>query len=78
LTYSHANGGLRVAESQAFRSLKSLVRLDIANRMGEILFYGGSFGLLVREVEKLVIFQLDGGPWAIRTVPPVLIRIKLK
>jgi hypothetical protein len=39
---------------------------------------GETFEILASDIKKLVIFQRIGGPWAIWTVPPVLIRIKLK
>ena len=39
---------------------------------------GETSEILVSDVEKLVIFQGDGGPWSIQAVPPVFGRIKLK
>jgi hypothetical protein len=49
LTHFPANGGSRLRDSQAFCSFKSRVRLDISNRMGEILIYGEGFEILARK-----------------------------
>jgi hypothetical protein len=75
----------RPCHSIVSNSRTDFARHDYLERQGALLLGSGQHNIRRDEFPKefwgnsvLTRVGTDGGPWAIQTVPPVLVRIKLK